>query len=158
MKSSIKSPKRSPFLVDLVAENERIDEEFQVRKKVQIRKQRILTKKREEDKNNIILRALQEANEIELLRREKRHILEEEKRLKAMIEIEKLNAQRKDDRIRAERAERKRKRVKTTERQARNKSMIEEHVKIEQDILRVKHNLKAEEGDFVGAENVMIQE
>jgi hypothetical protein len=158
MKSSIKSPKRSPFLVDLVAENERIDEEFQVRKKVQIRKQRILTKKREEDKNNIILRALQEANEIELLRREKRHILEEEKRLKAMIEIEKLNAQRKDDRIRAERAERKRKRVKTTERQARNKSIIEEHVKIEQDILRVKHNLKAEEGDFVGAENVMIQE
>ena len=158
MKSSIKSPKRSPFLVDLVAENERIDEEFQVRKKVQIRKQRILTKKREEDKNNIILRALQEANEIEILRREKRHILEEEKRLKAMIEIEKLNAQRKDDRLRAERAERKRKRVKTTERQARNKSMIEEHVKIEQDILRIKHNLKAEEGDFGGAESVIIQE
>ena len=125
---------------------------------MQIRKQRILTKKREEDKNNIILRALQEANEIEILRREKRHILEEEKRLKAMIEIEKLNAQRKDDRLRAERAERKRKRVKTTERQARNKSMIEEHVKIEQDILRIKHNLKAEEGDFGGAESVIIQE
>ncbi len=138
----IKSPKKSPFLVDLVAENERIDEEFQVRKRLQVRKQRILTRKREEDKNNIILRALQEANEIEALRREKRDILEEEKRLKAMIEIEKLNAQRKDDRIRAERAERKRKRVKATERQARNKTMIDKHIQIEQDILKVKHKIE----------------
>ena len=145
---SIKSPKRSPFLVDLVAENERIDEEFQVRKKLQIRKQRILTKKREEDKNDIILRALQEANEIEALRREKRTILKEEKRLKALIEIEKLNTQRKDDRIRAERAERKRKRVKATARQARNKTMIDEHVKVEKDILRVKHNVVCD-GQFL---------
>ena len=139
---SIKSPKRSPFLVDLVAENERIDEEFQVRKKLQIRKQKILAKAREEDKNNIILRALQEGNEIEVLRREKRSILEEEKRLKAMIEIEKLNAQRKDDRIRAERAERKRKRNKATKRQTKNKCMIDEHARVEQDILRVKHKIE----------------
>ena len=136
-----KLPQRSPFLVNLVAENERIDEEIQVRKKLQIRKVQILTRKRDEEKNRIILSALQEGNEVEALRREKRKILEEEKRLKAMIEIEKLNAQRKDDRIRAERAERKRKRIKTTTRQAENKSRMDEQLEMGQRILRVKHNI-----------------
>jgi hypothetical protein len=135
------SPNKSPFLVDLVAENERIDEQTQVRKKLQIRKLRVLARKRDEEKNRIILSALQEANEVDALRREKRKILEEEKRLKAMIEIEKLNAQRKDDRIRAERAERKRKRNKATLRQTENKIRIEDQLKIEQEILRVKHNM-----------------
>ena len=134
-------PQRSPFLVDLVAENERIDEQTQVRKKLQIRKLHVLARKRDEEKNRIILSALQEANEVEALRREKRKILEEEKRLKAMIEIEKLNAQRKDDRIRAERAERKRKRKKATLRQTENKIRIDEQLEIEQEILRVKHNI-----------------
>ena len=78
------SPNKSPFLVDLVAENERIDEQTQVRKKLQIRKLRVLARKRDEEKNRIILSALQEANEVDALRREKRKILEEEKRLKAM--------------------------------------------------------------------------
>ena len=122
-------------------ENERIDEQTQVRKKLQIRKLRVLARKRDEEKNRIILSALQEANEVDALRREKRKILEEEKRLKAMIEIEKLNAQRKDDRIRAERAERKRKRNKATLRQTENKIRIEDQLKIEQEILRVKHNM-----------------
>jgi hypothetical protein len=135
------SPNKSPFLVDLVAENERIDEQTQVRKKLQIRKLRVLARKRDEEKNRIILSALQEANEVDALRREKRKILEEEKRLKAMIEIEKLNAQRKDDRIRAERAERKRKRKKATLRQTENKIRIDEQLEIEQEILRVKHNI-----------------
>ena len=135
------SPNKSPFLVDLVAENERIDEQTQVRKKLQIRKLRVLARKRDEEKNRIRLSALQEANEVDALRREKRKILEEEKRLKAMIEIEKLNAQRKDDRIRAERAERKRKRNKATLRQTENKIRIEDQLKIEQEILRVKHNM-----------------
>jgi hypothetical protein len=135
------SPNKSPFLVDLVAENERIDEQTQVRKKLQIRKLRVLARKRDEEKNRIILSALQEANEVDALRREKRKILEEEKRLKAMIEIEKLNAQRKDDRIRAERTERKRKRNKATLRQTENKIRIEDQLKIEQEILRVKHNM-----------------
>ncbi len=135
------SPNKSPFLVDLVAENERIDEQTQVRKKLQIRKLRVLARKRDEEKNRIILSALQEANEVDALRREKRKILEEEKRLKAMIEIEKLNAQRKDDRIRAESTERKRKRNKATLRQTENKIRIEDQLKIEQEILRVKHNM-----------------
>mmetsp|Transcript_1990 Transcript_1990/g.2350 ORF Transcript_1990/g.2350 Transcript_1990/m.2350 type:complete len:155 (+) Transcript_1990:32-496(+) len=138
-----KVPKRSPFLVDLVAENERIDEEFEVRKKRQSRKEKLLTKRRDEMKNDIILRALQEANKLEALRREKRKILEEEKRLKAMIEIEKLNAQRKDDRVKAERAERKRKRKKMTSRQALNKSILDDRAKMEEKILRLKHNIES---------------
>jgi len=141
LSSPIKVPQRSPFLVNLVAENERIDEQIQVRKKLQTRKLHVLARKRDEEKNRIILSALQEANEVEALRREKRKILEEEKRLKAMIEIEKLNAQRKDDRIRAERAERKRKRKKATMRQTENKIRIDEQLEIEQEILRVKHSI-----------------
>lgn len=135
-------PIRSPFLVDLVAENERIDEENKVRRYRQSRKIREMERKREEAKNAIILRALQEANELEALRREKRKILEEEKRLKAMIEIEKLNAQRKEDRIKAERAERKRKIDKTTGRVVLNKAVIRDRVKAQEKILRIKLNIE----------------
>jgi hypothetical protein len=135
-------PKRSPFLVDLVAENERIDEENRVRRYRQTRKLKELEWKREEAKNAIILRALQEANELDALRREKRKILEEEKRLKAMIEIEKLNAQRKEDRIKAERAERKRKIDKTSVRVELNKTIINDKAKAEQSILRIKLNIE----------------
>lgn len=139
----IQSDKRSsPFLVDLVAENERIDEENRVRRYRQKRKVKELERKREEAKNAIILRALQEANELDVLRREKRKILEEEKRLKAMIEIEKLNAQRKEDRIKAERAERKRKVVKTSERVEMNKAILDNRAKAERNILRVKLNIE----------------
>ena len=133
--------KRSPFLVDLVAENERIDEENRVRRYRQKRKLKEVERKREEAKNAIILRALQEANELDILRREKRKILEEEKRLKAMIEIEKLNAQRKEDRIKAERAERKRKVIKTSERVETNKAIINDKAKAERNILRIKLNI-----------------
>lgn len=101
-----------------------------------------MERKREEAKNAIILRALQEANELEALRREKRKILEEEKRLKAMIEIEKLNAQRKEDRIKAERAERKRKIDKTTGRVVLNKAVIRDRVKAQEKILRIKLNIE----------------
>ncbi len=140
--SSTIYPKRSPFLVDLVAENERIDEENRVRRYRQTRKMKELERKREEAKNAIILRALQEANELDALRREKRKILEEEKRLKAMIEIEKLNAQRKQDRIKAERAERKRKIDKTSERVEMNKTIINDRAKAEQSILKIKLNIE----------------
>ena len=64
--------KASPFAVDLVAEDERIYEENQIRtreleenkKKIQIRRQKI--------KNHIILKALSEFSDLEALRREKR--------------------------------------------------------------------------------------
>jgi len=64
--------KSSPFAVDLVAEDERIYEENQIRtrefeenkKQVQVRRQKI--------KNQIILKALSEFSDLEALRREKR--------------------------------------------------------------------------------------
>ena len=96
-----KTPKnnRSPFLVDLVAENERIDEENKVRKHALVRRERALERKREKDENDRMLRALQdEENDVQNLRIEKRRIIDEERRLKALIEIEKTNAHRKDDR------------------------------------------------------------
>ena len=131
---------KSPFLVNLVAENERIDEEiiYKIRHSDK-RKQEIKT---ECKKTKIIVSALQEeTNEVDRLRHERRKLLEEEKRLKAMIEIEKLNARKKDDRIKAERAEMKRKRMKTTNRQIMNKMLIEERKEKEIDLLRAKHNI-----------------
>ena len=130
---------KSPFLVNLVAENERIDEEINYKTRhSDKRKQEIKTERK---KTKIIVSALQEeTNEVDRLRHERRKLLEEEKRLKAMIEIEKLNARKKDDRIKAERAEMKRKQMKTTNRQIMNKMLIEERKEKEIDFLRAKHN------------------
>lgn len=130
---------RSPFLVDLVAENERIDEENKVRLKARAQKQQEIERRREEAKNDIILRALQEGNELDSLRREKRKILEEEKRLKALLEIEKTNAHRKEDRLAAERAERRRRTAKVEYRRAYNKDLLDERKMMETDLLRIKH-------------------
>ena len=134
---------RSPFLVDLVAENERIDEENCVRLRAQLRKQRELERRREEAKNDIILRALQEGNELDALRREKRKILEEERRLRAAIGIEKTNAHRKEDRMAAERAERRRKTAKVEYRRTSNKDRLDERAVKERDLLRIKHDISA---------------
>ena len=82
-----KNQNRSPFLVDLVAENERIDEENKVRLNAITRKKKALERKKEQAKNEIILRALQEGNELENLRMEKRKILDEEKRLKRRSKV-----------------------------------------------------------------------
>jgi len=135
--------RRSPFLVDLVAENERIDEEYKVRMHQQVRRRKNRERRREEIKNKIILQALEESNDVDALRREKRKILEEEKRLKALIEIEKTKiAHRKEDRIAAVRAERNRLRVKRDDQRALNKGNIDEKNQQDLDDLRMKHNIK----------------
>mmetsp|Transcript_25758 Transcript_25758/g.38049 ORF Transcript_25758/g.38049 Transcript_25758/m.38049 type:complete len:221 (+) Transcript_25758:140-802(+) len=136
-----RTSERSPFLVDLVAENERIDEENKVRLTEQIRRERMLEKRRQEAKNDIILRALQEGNELDALRREKRKILEEERRLKALIEIEKTNAHRKEDRLAAERAERRRKTAKSDFQRVYNKDLLEEQETLEKEMLKIKHDI-----------------
>uniref|UniRef100_A0A7S3CZ70 Uncharacterized protein n=1 Tax=Palpitomonas bilix TaxID=652834 RepID=A0A7S3CZ70_9EUKA len=79
----------SPFLVDLNAESERIDEEHRVRLQEEARKVKELEAKKEKVKTEIILRALAEENEIQRLREEKRLLAEEEKRLKALKAQEK---------------------------------------------------------------------
>lgn len=136
-----KTSTRSPFLVDLVAENERIDEENKVRLYDQARSQRQLEKRKKEAKNAIILRALQEGNELESLRREKKKILEEERRLKALLDLEKTNATRKQDRIVAERAERKRQYTKIAYRRETNKKLVDMKFQRKQEMLRRKHEI-----------------
>ena len=73
-----KKMKTSPFLVDLVAESERVDEENKVRLREQVKRQQILERRKEKVKNEIILQALSEVSDLETLRQEKRNIIIEE--------------------------------------------------------------------------------
>jgi hypothetical protein len=129
--------------VDLVAESERIDEEYKVRVRSMERKQKLLNQRREQAKNEIILRALQEPNELEILRKEKRKILEEEKRLKALIELEKANSHRKNDRQAAELAEKRRHAAKLEKRRTANKEKIAEREEARIKMIQIKHNLNS---------------
>merc|ERR1712039_518425 len=83
---------RSPFAVDLVAENQRIEEENRVRDHVEQRRQRLMARRNREAHNSIFKRATAEADELDLLRTEKRLLLENERQLKALRDVEKSNA------------------------------------------------------------------
>jgi len=121
-----KKMKRSPFMVNLVAENERIDEENRVRLREESRRERLLAQQKAKVKNEIVLKALAESSDLEALRREKRAIQMEEKRLKALLDLEKTNAHRKQDLLAAQRAERQRKQaVKDHHRKARLDEMAD---------------------------------
>merc|ERR1719345_608836 len=61
---------RSPFAVDLVAENQRIDEENRVRDHVEQRKQKLMKARSREAHNAIFKRAVAESDELDLLRTE----------------------------------------------------------------------------------------
>lgn len=82
--------RNSPFTVDLLAENERIDDVFQIRTKEEARRNKLLARKKARVKNEIILKALAEHDDLEALRQEKRTLSEEEKRLRAMRDLEKV--------------------------------------------------------------------
>merc|ERR1719183_1570590 len=83
---------RSPFAVDLVAENQRIDEENRVREHVEKRRQGLMARRNREAHNAIFKRATAEMDELDQLRAEKRMLLENEKQLKALRDVEKSNA------------------------------------------------------------------
>jgi hypothetical protein len=104
-----KKMKRSPFMVDLLAENERIDEENRIRLREEMRREKALSKQKSQVKNEIILKALAESSDLDALRSEKKAIQMEEKRLKALLDLEKTNAHRKEDLLTAQRAEKQRK-------------------------------------------------
>ena len=139
---AIAKTQRSPFLVDLLAENEKIDEENRVRLAEQARREKVFLRRKEEAKNAIILKALQEASDLDALRKEKRIIMEEERRLKALLDIEKTKAHRKADRQAAARAERQRKSAKAEYRRAANKDMLDDHMRREHELLMVKHEVQ----------------
>lgn len=83
---------RSPFNVDLLAQHQRLDEESRVREQLESRKARLASRRDREAHNAIFKRAIQSSDELDLLRKEKRLLLENEKRLKAMRDLEKSNA------------------------------------------------------------------
>eukprot|EP00440_Ansanella_granifera_P073853 gb/GFBE01080135.1/.p1 GENE.gb/GFBE01080135.1/~~gb/GFBE01080135.1/.p1 ORF type:complete len:290 (+),score=61.45 gb/GFBE01080135.1/:1-870(+) len=83
---------KSPFAVDLVAENQRIDEENRVRQIVEQRRAKSAAARSREAHNKIFKRATAEADELEHLRREKKLLLENERQLKALRDVEKSNA------------------------------------------------------------------
>ena len=79
---------RSPFCVDLVAENERLDEEIRVRERQEARRQRALEAKREKLKTEVIARALSEFSEVDMCRAQRRITQEEERLAKAKRDLE----------------------------------------------------------------------
>ena len=129
----------SPFLVDLVAEDERIAEENKVRIEDELRQQRMLANRRTAAKREIVLKALQEDSDLDALRREKRAIMEEEKRLKALLDIEKTNSHAKADLLVAQRAERQRKTAQADYRRRENLSMLVKQREMDRTLLKEKH-------------------
>lgn len=81
----------SPFLVDLVADNERIEEEMTVRQQEERRRQKQQELKKKRVKNEIIVKALSEAPVLEQARATKRMMQEEEKRQKALQGLERVD-------------------------------------------------------------------
>jgi hypothetical protein len=88
----VRKTTRSPFAVDLVAEDQRIEEENKVRTEIAQRKQKLLAVRHNEAHNAIFKRAVAESDELEVLRREKRVLLQNERQLKAMRDVERTNA------------------------------------------------------------------
>jgi len=83
---------RSPFAVDLVAENQRIDEENRVQRQVERRRLKSLARRDQDAHNSIFKSATGEPDELDLLRTEKRLLLENERQLKALRDVERSNA------------------------------------------------------------------
>ena len=136
---------RSPFLVDLLAENERIDEENRVRLEEEARRERMLQRRKANIKNEIILKALGEASDLDALRQEKRLIAVEEKRLKALLTLEKSKGHRKADLLAAQRAERQRKQVQAEYRRQKLREETKRRAEVQREILREKLAVKPDE-------------
>lgn len=136
--------KTSPFAVDLVAEDERIHEENQIRMREMQETQRKVENRRNKAKNDIILKALSEFSDLEALRKEKRAIMEEEQRLRALLSLEKVTIDGKSDRLAAMRAARQRAEAKSQYRRDLYKQSLEFVTSEESLALRKKHNLPPE--------------
>lgn len=117
---------KSPFQVNLVADSERLDEEHRLRVAENARRSRELEKRTRQAKTEVILKALTETSDLELLRREKRAIIDEEKRLKALLDLEKTNSHRKLDLLAARNAEKKRRQEKEEYRRKQRQLELED--------------------------------
>lgn len=129
---------RSPFHVNLVADNERLDEEQRVARIECTRRARDLERRAKDAKSHVILKALSESSDLELLRREKRAIIDEEKRLRALLDLEKTNAHRKLDLLAARQAERQRRQALDDSRRRRRQEELREREERYKQLLREK--------------------
>ena len=135
----------SPFNVDLVAEDERIFEENRIRIEDESTIRKEVTERKDKAKNEIIIKALAEFSDMEALRQEKRAIMEEEHRLKALLTLEKANANLKADRLAAERAEKQRSQA---HRRDAYRSSLSSVVKEEGFALKKKHGIENRVGKY----------
>ncbi|KAK1943364.1 hypothetical protein P3T76_004760 [Phytophthora citrophthora] len=129
---------RSPFHVNLVADNERLDEEHRLRMMERARRERELERRAKEAKSEVILKALTETSDLELLRREKRAIIDEEKRLKALLDLEKTNSHRKMDLLAARNAEKRRRQEKEEYRRRQRQQELQEREQRYKQLLKEK--------------------
>ncbi|KUF78092.1 hypothetical protein AM587_10002881 [Phytophthora nicotianae] len=129
---------RSPFHVNLVADNERLDEEHRLRMMERARRERELERRAKEAKSEVILKALTETSDLELLRREKRAIIDEEKRLKALLDLEKTNSHRKTDLLAARNAEKRRRQEKEEYRRRQRQQELQEREQRYKQLLKEK--------------------
>mmetsp|Transcript_12133 Transcript_12133/g.18322 ORF Transcript_12133/g.18322 Transcript_12133/m.18322 type:complete len:225 (+) Transcript_12133:61-735(+) len=132
---------KSPFAVDLVAEDERIQEENRIRVAEETARKQLAESRREKAKSEIILKALSEFSDLEALRQEKKAIMEEEQRLKALLALEKTKTHGKTDRLAAERAQRQRHAARGIHRRKEYKDSLDTVMKEEAVALRKKHAL-----------------
>eukprot|EP00292_Cryptomonas_paramecium_P010438 CAMPEP_0113682562 /NCGR_PEP_ID=MMETSP0038_2-20120614/12748_1 /TAXON_ID=2898 /ORGANISM="Cryptomonas paramecium" /LENGTH=259 /DNA_ID=CAMNT_0000601677 /DNA_START=24 /DNA_END=803 /DNA_ORIENTATION=+ /assembly_acc=CAM_ASM_000170 len=131
---------RSSFLVDQVAEAERIDEEQRVKLEEEARRAKLFEAKKQRIKTEIILKALSEGNDLDQLRQEKRMIQEEERRLKVQQSHNKEEAVlRRDDILRQMQEERRKKNEEMFAKQRNRLAMqhTEEHKRREALLMRL---------------------
>ena len=134
--------KRSPYNVNLVAQSQKIEEETRFRNHRQQKSEKLIRKRKEKLKNEIILKALSEESDLLALRDEKRAILMEERRLKALLDLERANLRRKQDLLAAQRAERKRHQAKIEHRRQKYTQQMEAREREKMLILKEKFGLK----------------
>lgn len=82
----------SPLAVDLVADNERIEEEAYIREREEKRRAAAAERRKQRIKRAIIVKALAEVPLLEKARKEKRELVEGEKRDKALRDVQRVEA------------------------------------------------------------------
>eukprot|EP00760_Papus_ankaliazontas_P018516 PhM_4_TR17522/c0_g1_i1/m.71702 len=83
---------KSPFLVDLVADHERVEEEQYVREREQKHRMAVAEKKKRKLRNEIIVKALAEVPVLEEARRQRKQLLEEQKKENALREVQRVES------------------------------------------------------------------
>eukprot|EP00331_Platyophrya_macrostoma_P011623 CAMPEP_0176429750 /NCGR_PEP_ID=MMETSP0127-20121128/13879_1 /TAXON_ID=938130 /ORGANISM="Platyophrya macrostoma, Strain WH" /LENGTH=415 /DNA_ID=CAMNT_0017811579 /DNA_START=76 /DNA_END=1323 /DNA_ORIENTATION=+ len=82
----------NPLAVDLVADNERIEEEAYVREKEERHRRAVADRRKQRIKRAIIVKALAEVPLLEKARKEKRELVDGEKREKALRDVQRVEA------------------------------------------------------------------